>query len=263
MGGVQAEILRALVLVGVGVAGGLCATIAGLASLVSYPALLALGLPPVTANVTNTVALVATGLGAVTGSRRELAGQRRRLLRFGLAACVGGSLGALLLLVGPAGSFEAVVPFLVAGACVVVLVQPAVQRRVRRRRLDVDDAPAREPADRIGVLAAVAAVAVYGGYFGAASGVLTLALMSGVLPESLPRVNAVKNALGLAANGVAAVGFAAFGPVDWGAAIPLMVGFFAGGRVGPIVVRHLPAGLLRVVIAVAGLGLAVRLWVAR
>lgn len=256
-------LLTALALVGVGVAAGLCATVAGLASLVSYPALLAFGLSPVTANVTNTVALVATGVGAVTGSRPELAGQRRRLVRLGAAAAVGGAVGAGVLLATPAGSFEAVVPYLVAGACVLVLVRPrlAARRPRRDRAVPGRDArrSARRPEDRPGVLGAVAAVASYGGYFGAASGIATLAVLGTVVQESLPRVNALKNALSIAANATAATAFAVAGPVDWPVAAPLAVGFFVGGHLGPRVVRRLPAGPLRVAIALAGLALAARL----
>lgn len=264
-----AALLTGFALVVVGVAAGLCATIAGLASLVSYPALLAFGLTPVVANVTNTVALVATGVGAVTGSRPELTGQRHRLVRFGIAAAVGGSLGAVVLLTTPPTSFEAVVPYLVAAACVAVLVQPRLTTRARRWRArraaaagpveEVDRADRPGPESRPGPLVAVAAVSFYGGYFGAAAGVLTLALLSALVAEELPRVNALKNGLSIAANGTAAVGFALFGPVDWPVAIPLAVGFFVGGRLGPRVVRRVPAPTLRVVIAVAGLGLAVRL----
>jgi len=260
-------LLTALALVGVGVAAGLCATVAGLASLVSYPALLAFGLSPVAANVTNTVALVATGIGAVTGSRPELAGQRRRLIRFGAAAAVGGAVGAGVLLVTPAGAFEAVVPYLVAGACVLVLVQPSLAARRARRDHAVPARDAhrhpRRPEDRPGALGAVAAVASYGGYFGAASGIATLAVLGTVVGESLPRVNALKNALSIVANATAAIAFAFAGPVDWPVVAPLALGFFAGGRLGPRLVRRLPAGPLRVAIAIAGLALAARLaWTA-
>ncbi len=260
-------LLTALALVGVGVAAGLCATVAGLASLVSYPALLAFGLSPVAANVTNTVALVATGIGAVTGSRPELAGQGRRLVRFGAAAAVGGAVGAAVLLTTPAPAFEAVVPYLVAGACVLVLVQPYLTaRRTRRDRTAparVAERSSRRPEDRPGALGAVAAVASYGGYFGAASGIATLAVLGTVLGESLPRVNALKNALSIAANAAAAIAFAFAGPVDWPVVAPLALGFFTGGRLGPRLVRRLPAGPLRVAIAIAGLALAARLaWTA-
>lgn len=267
---------RALLLVLTGITAGLCATVAGLASLVSYPVLLAFGLPPVTANVTNTVSLVATGAGSVLGSRRELAGQRRRAVRFGVASAIGAAGGAVLLLTTPPTAFRTVVPFLVAGASVTVLVTPLVsgrlQARAARRAAAVsgtrgagaerDSRPAElRPAEfRPPVLLAVGAVALYSGYFGAAGGVLTLALLSAFIPEGLPRVNALKNAVSIAANGTAAIAFALFGPVDWPVAAPLALGFFIGGRLGPAVVRRVPAAGLRVVIAILGLGLAVHLW---
>jgi uncharacterized membrane protein YfcA len=256
------EAARALLLVGAGIVAGLCATVAGLASLVSYPVLLALGLSPLAANVTNTVSLVATGGGAALGSRPELSGQKRRLARFGIAAAAGGSAGAVLLLTTPAVAFETVVPYLVAGASVLVLLAPVLTTRHRVRGVQ-RSAGAPVPAEsRVPVLFAVAAVAFYGGYFGAAGGVMTLALLTAVLPDPLPRVNALKNVLAIAANGTAAIGFAFFGPVDWAAAIPLGLGFFIGGRLGPAVVRRVPATGLRVVIAVLGLALAIHLWLA-
>lgn len=260
------EVVRALVLVAAGIVAGLCATVAGLASLVSYPVLLASGLSPLAANVTNTVSLVATGAGAALGSRPELTGQRPRVVRFSLAAAAGGTAGAVLLLTTPAVAFETVVPYLVAGASIVVLVAPILTERyrtrgVRRSAADTSDPPVR-PESRTAVLLGVAAVALYGGYFGAAGGVVMLALLTAVVPEPLPRVNALKNVLAIAANGTAAVGFAFFGAVDWAAAIPLGLGFFVGGRLGPAVVRRVPAGGLRVVIAVLGFALAVHLWLA-
>lgn len=270
--------VRALLLVVAGVAAGLCATVAGLASLVSYPALLAFGLSPVAANVTNTVSLVATGAGSVVGSRRELTGQRRRVVRFGVASAIGATAGAVLLLTTPPTAFQTVVPFLVAGASITVLVIPLVSGRLRARaarRAATVAAPLAAPGSaprpptgsldrpvesRRLVLLGVGSVACYSGYFGAAGGVLTLALLSAVIPEGLPRVNALKNAVSIAANGIAAVGFAVFGPVDWPVAGPLAVGFFVGGRLGPAVVRHVPAAGLRALIAVLGLGLAAHLW---
>jgi uncharacterized protein len=241
--------LEALAMVAAGVGGGIVGSVAGLASLVSYPALLALGLPPLAANVTNTVALVLSSVGSTLGSRPELAGQGPRLRRQLPAAVLGGAAGAVLLLVTPAGAFAAVVPWLVGGASAVLLLQP----RLRRAR------PHAVPGGGRSVLAGVFAICVYGGYFGAAAGVLMLALLMTGLAESLVRANAVKNVVLGAANAVAAVGFAVAGPVDWPVALPLAAGFLAGGWVGPRVARALPAGPLRVLIALAGLALAVHL----
>ena len=239
-----------------GFAAGLIGSIAGLASLFSYPALLATGVPPVTANVTNTVALVLTGVGSVSASRPELAGQRRRLVRLGAAGVLGGAAGAVLLLLTPPGAFERVVPFLIAGASVLLLVQ----RRPTELAAEGAQAQARHPhRDHWALVPVTFLVSVYGGYFGAAAGTLMLAVYLLATGEGLPRSNALRNAVLGLANGVAAVGYAIFADVAWLAAIPLAAGLFLGGRLGPRVVRRVPQTLLRRLVAVAGLGLAVHL----
>ena len=241
-----------VLLLGAGVAAGLVGSIAGLASLFSYPALLATGLPPLTANVTNTVALVLNGVGSVSASRPELVGQRSRVLRLGVAAVLGGIAGAALLLLTPSDAFEKIVPFLIAGAAAAILVQ-----RPPREQAAVDaDHPHR---DSRWLLPGTFAVSVYGGYFGAAAGVLMLAMVLLVTGDSVPRSNALKNVVLGLANGVAALGYAVLADVAWLAALPLAIGFFVGGRLGPRVVRRVPQTLLRRLIAVAGLGLALRL----
>ena len=230
-----------------GVLAGVVSVVASLASLVSYPALLAVGLSPLSANVTNTVALVSVGFGAAAGSGPELRGQGRRLWRLGLLNAAGGGAGAALLLLTPASAFEAAVPVLVAGAALVLLT-PARWRR--------------PPGGREGspwLRGAVVAVAGYIGYFGAAGGVLALAVLTRLLDQPLARTIAVKNVVSAAANGVAAVTFAVFGPVDWSAVLPLTAGFFVGGALGPMLVRRLPGEPLRVAIALCGLGVAVTL----
>lgn len=243
----------ALLLVAAGFGAGLCGTVAGLASLFSYPALLATGLAPLAANVTNTVALIASSVGSAAGSRTELAGQGPLLRRMAPLTLLGGALGAGLLLLTPAGAFAAIVPVLIAGASVVLLLQPRIRRAAERRSSG--------PADRPGpaVQAGLFAVAVYGGYFGAAAGVLMVALLLVGLPLTILQGNAVKNVLLGVANAVAAAGFALFGPVHWAAVPPLVAGLLAGARLGPVVARRLPATGLRIGIAVAGLGLAAAL----
>jgi len=232
-----------------GVLAGVAGSVAGLASLVSYPALLAVGLPALTANVTNTVALVLYTVGAALFSRQELAGQSRRLRRLALITALGGAAGAALLLSTPAELFELLVPLLIGGASLVLLLQPQVTR------LTGGVVSERSPA----VAAGVFAVGVYGGYFGAAAGVVLLALLTVSVAEPLARLVAVRNvSLGLA-NAVAAIGFALFGPVRWAAAAPLAAGFLLGGVLGPGLVRRLPGGRLRVGIAVLGLCVAVKL----
>lgn len=232
-----------------GVLAGVAGSVAGLASLVSYPALLAVGLPALTANVTNTVALVGYTVSAAAFSRQELAGQAGRVRRLALITAVGGASGAALLLSTPAEVFELLVPLLIGGASLVLLLQPGINRLAGGM---VDERG-------LALLAGVFAVGVYAGYFGAAAGVVLLALLTVSVAEPLARLVAARNvALGLA-NAVAAIGFALFGPVRWAAAAPLAVGFLIGGGLGPGLVRRLPGRRLRVAIALAGLALAVKL----
>jgi uncharacterized membrane protein YfcA len=226
----------------------LSGSIAGLASLFSYPALLAAGLPATAANVTNTVALAFSAVGSAAGSRPELAGQGPTVRRFALVTGLGGATGAGLLLLTPPGAFERIVPFLVGGASLVLLFQPLI------RSAAAGAGPRRTSA---AVVAGLLAVSVYGGYFGAAAGVLMLALLLIGLPVSLLQGNALKNVLLGLANAIAAVGFALFGPVEWWAVLPLAVGLLVGAWTGPAVARRLPTALLRTGIALAGLGLAV------
>lgn len=230
-----------------GVGGGVTGSVAGLASLVSYPILLAVGLPPVTANVSNTVALVFIGMGSVSASTDELAGQRRRLRQLVIASICGGAIGSVVLLVAPASSFKFVVPWLVAGASAAVLLP---------RRLDTFE-PGRH--HRAALIAGTFLISIYGGYFGAAAGVFILALILAMTADTLPRANAAKNVVGVVFNGIAALAFILFGPVRWLAVLPLAIGFLIGGRLGPAVVRKLPSGPLRVAIATIGIGLAIAL----
>jgi len=230
-----------------GIAAGLVGSVSGLASVISYPALLAVGLPPVTANVTNTIALVFSGIGSTLSSQPELRGQLGRLRVLSSIAVVGGVGGGALLLLTPASAFERVVPWLIGIASLCVLIpRPKAHPELGDR-------------DRGWVMVGVLLISCYAGYFGAAAGVLLLALLLATTAETLAQSNAVKNAVLFCANGVAAVGFAFFGDVRWLAAAPLGLGFFAGGLLGPPVVRRLPAGPLRLVIAAAGVLIAIRL----
>ncbi|OBI84873.1 transporter [Mycobacterium sp. E740] len=234
-----------------GVLGGLTGSIAGLASVATYPALLLFGLPPVTANVTNTVALVFNGVGSVLGSRPELEGQGRWIRRTAPVAVLGGAAGAALLLSTPAEGFEKVVPILLGIASIAILLP----------RNTSADGPERHRARALLEFTAILLICLYGGYFGAAAGVLLLALLLRTGHESLAHANAGKNVILGAANAVAAVIFAALAPVHWWAVLVLGFGCLIGSRLGPIVVRHAPAGPLRVLIGVAGVALAVKLGV--
>ena len=243
-----------LVLAGIG--GGLTGSIAGLASLISYPALLATGIPPIAANVTNTVALVLNSVGSVSASRPELTGQRRRLMSLAVAAVLGGAAGALLLLLTPSDAFERIVPWLIGGASIAILVQRPP------RELAVEGAlihARHHHRDPWWLPVVVFAIAVYGGYFGAAAGVVMLATFLLTTGEGLPRSNAMRNVLLGVANAVATIGFVVFASIAWSAAIPLALGLFVGGRLGPGIVRRAPQRLLGRLIAAAGLGLAIKL----
>lgn len=231
-----------------GVAAGLAGSMAGLASLFSYPALLAVGLPPTAANVTNTVALTFSTAGSVSASRPELRGQGRPIAGLLAVTVAGGAVGGGLLLVSPEGAFERIVPFLIAGASIVLIAQPTIRAFAARRRVS-----------RLALQPGVFLVAVYGGYFGAAAGVLMLALLLVTTPVTILQGNAYKNLLLGVANAVAAVSFALFGPVDWSAVLPLAIGLLAGASTGPVLARRLPGEALRIGIGVAGLGLAVAL----
>jgi len=241
--------MTAFLLMLAGFGGGLTGSVAGLASLVSYPALLAAGLSPVTANVSNTVALVFSSIGSVSASRPELRGQRPRAVRLGGIALAGGVTGGVLLLATPSDAFALVVPWMIALASLAILV--------RRRPRPPAIRPHESSTWTLSV--GVFLVAVYGGYFGAAAGVLLLAILLVTGTESLARSNAMKNLLLGLANGIAAVAFVFFGPVRWSAVVPLAAGFLVGGRLGPLIVRRAPAAPLRVLIACAGLVLALDL----
>ncbi|MBO0677414.1 sulfite exporter TauE/SafE family protein [Mycolicibacterium sp. S2-37] len=233
-----------------GVVGGLTGSIAGLASVATYPALLLVGLPPVAANVTNTVAVVFNGVGSIWGSLPELRGRSGWLKRIVPGAVLGGATGAVLLLSTPAEGFEKLVPVLIAVASVAILIP-------RRAPATSDDEPRSRWAAHAGV-AAVFIVCIYGGYFGAAAGVLLLALLLRA-GETMPHASADKNVILGTSNLTAAALFVFLAPVHWPAVLTLGVGCLVGSRLGPIVVRHSPAGPLRVVIGVAGLALAVEL----
>ncbi|MBF6333393.1 sulfite exporter TauE/SafE family protein [Nocardia transvalensis] len=245
-----------LVVFGAGIAAGCINTIVGSGTLITFPVLLALGYPPVTANVSNTIGLVPGGVSGVLGYRRELAGQRARLLRLGSATLLGAAAGAILLLTLPPGAFKAIVPVLIIAALVLVVVQPRLSRWVKRRREQDGDAP-----EHGGPLLwpSVLGTGVYGGYFGAAQGVLLMGLLGVFVHEDIQRLNAVKNYLALLANTVSALIFVFVAEVSWQAAGLIAVGSIIGGQLGATVGRRLPPTILRGVIVVVGTIAVVRL----
>jgi len=246
--------MHALILLSAGVLAGLVGAAGGITSLISYPALLAVGLPAFTANVANNVAIVTLCPGAALASRPELRGRSPWLRRWLPFAAAGGGVGAALLLLTPPGVFADVVPFLVLSGSVALIAQPRLTAWYQRRHAETRT----EPALAIGMLL----VCVYSGYFGAGAGVMLLSLLL-LAERHLPVANALKNMLLGATSICTALVFVAFGSIDWGAAVPLGIGVFIGSRLGPEVTRRVPPDLMRVLIALVGLGLAVELWLNR
>lgn len=243
-----------LVLAGVGA--GLCGSVAGLASLVSYPALLLSGLAPLAANVSNTVAMLATTAGSWWGSRRELRGNGRQALCLAVISAIGGVAGAVLLLSMPAEAFGLVVPWLVALGGLLLLARDRIRNwTVSRAEGGRVSTPWRR---RLGPVVLLL-VGVYGGYFGAGVGVILLAVLSLRRDEPLAVTNAIKNTGSGAANAVAAAVYSATAPVHWAAVGALAAGALVGGALGPAVVRMVPERPLRAVVGLAGVGLAVKL----
>jgi uncharacterized protein len=252
--------LDLVALLGAGAAAGLINTVVGSGTLITFPTLLALGVPPVTANMSNTVGLAPGSLSGALSMRPELDGQRQRMWRLGSASLLGGIAGAGLLLWLPSAAFDAIVPVLIGIGCLLVIVQPTVSRWIAARRLRQGSAQP-PPHGAIGLWIAVLITGVYGGYFGAAQGVLLLGVMGIGLVETLPRINAVKNVLALIVNGVAGVLFVIISIVpggqpdariDWGAAVTIAVGSALGAQVGGRVGRKLPPMIYRVVIVAVG-----------
>jgi uncharacterized membrane protein YfcA len=250
--------LEALLVFVAGVWAGAINTLVGSGSLVTFPILLAVGYPPLTANVSNNLGVVPGSVSGAYGYRRELRGQRGRLLRFAPAAVLGGVAGAALLLALPASAFDAIVPFFVALGVVLVVLQPRINRRLARRRAAGRGGRAHGGAP---ALAATALTGAYGGYFGAAQGVLLLAILGIAIEDELQRVNAVKVVLAGLVNFVAALVFvlAAQDRIAWGAVALIAAGSALGGQLGARIGRRLPAPALRAVIVVVGLAAIAKL----
>jgi uncharacterized protein len=248
--------LQQVAIFAAGIAAGGINTIVGSGTLITFPTLLAFGLPPVTANVSNTIGLVPGSVSGVIGYRRELQGQRSRLLKLGTASLLGGITGAILLLTMPAAAFKAIVPVLIIVALILVVVQPRLAAWVRERRADGASAP--EHGGPI-LLIAVFATGIYGGYFGAAQGVLLIGLLGVFVHEDIQRLNGVKNVLALIVNGVSAVIFILIAEVDWQVVALIAAGSIIGGQLGAKVGRKLPPNVLRGVIVVVGTVAVIRL----
>ena len=231
-----------------GVGAGTLNTVVGSGSLVTFPVLLAVGFPPLTANVSNNIGLVPGAVSGALGYRRELRGQRPRLRRLAPASALGGLTGAVVLLALPASAFDAIVPAFVALGLVLVVLQPRITRWLVARRH-----PSAPHEVSAGAQAATFGTGVYGGYFGAAQGIMLLAILGIALDDDLQRVNAVKVVLAGTVNLVAAIVFVAVAHVDWGAVALIAVGATIGGQLGARYGRRLPAPALRALIVVVGL----------
>jgi len=282
--------VRLLLLTGIGVITGVLNSVAGGGSLLSFPALLALGYPPLIANVTNTVGVFPSSVGGAIGYRRELRGQAGRWVLLAAVCTAGSLLGAWLLLVLPDSTFEASVPVLIGAASLLVLVQPWLDRAMPRPdgaqgdraqgdrtrttagvgsragvgaggdggdRAGAGDQPAISLLRRWPLLLAVLAISVYGGYFGAAMGVLFIGVLGLFLRDSLHRTTALKTSLTMVVNGIAAIAFIFLGPVAWSAALVLAASTALGGMFGALVARRLSDRSLRLAVVLIGLAAAV------
>jgi uncharacterized protein len=268
-------VAEALAIFFVGVGAGIINAVVGSGSLITFPTLLAFGFSPLVANVSNNVGLVPGNGTAVWGYRRELSGQRKRLIRLGLVSAAGSLGGSVALLALPPGAFNVIVPGLILLACVLVVAQPWLSARMAARRAQRagDDAGAgsaqaggsaavAEPDTEHGKVllsAGVLGSAAYGGYFGAAQGVLLMGLLGTFIDESMQRLNGTKNVLAGVANGTAAIVFIIFAHISWIVVLLIAVGSGIGGLIGARVGRRLPPIALRIIIVVIGVVASVKL----
>ncbi|MEU7899748.1 sulfite exporter TauE/SafE family protein [Nonomuraea sp. NPDC049152] len=233
-----------------GVSAGAVNTVVGSGSLITFPVLLATGMPPVTAAVSNTLGVIPGSISGAIGYRTELSGQSRRILKMSVSALLGGLAGATLLLALPATAFEKIVPALMGLALVLVVLQPRISASVRRRRERADDS-ARPDGGRL-LLTGLTLASVYGGYFPAAQGIIYMSLMGVLLDETLQRLNAVKNVLVAVVNSVAALFFLFSAAFDWTAVALIAAGSALGGPIGARVGRRLSPAMLRSLIVTVG-----------
>jgi uncharacterized membrane protein YfcA len=240
-----------------GMGAGTINTIVGSGTLITFPVLLATGLPPVTATVSNALGLIPGSVSGAIGYRKELRGQRALVLRLGVASAIGGLAGAVLLLMLPETAFETIVPVLVALALVLVVLQPRISAAVQRRRARAGTAERAHGGPVLfgGLLLA----SVYGGYFTAAQGIIYLSLMGMLLHDTLQRLNAVKNVLAAIVNSIAALFFLFVADFDWTAVLLIAVGSAIGGQLGAKIGRRLPPTALRAFIIVVGISAIIQL----
>ncbi len=246
--------LQALAILGAGVAAGAINVVVGSGTLITFPVLLAFGYAPVVANVSNTIGLVPGSLAGAVGYRRELAGQGARIRRLAVATATGAAVGATLLLTLPASAFKAIVPVFIVAALILIVVQPRLARALRARR-----GQALVGAVGPATMGAVFVTGVYGGYFGAAQGIILLAILGLALDDTLQRVNATKNVLAGLANLLSGLIFVAAAHVYWPAVGLIALGSISGGTLGGRYGRRLPPAPLRALIVAVGIVAIVRL----
>jgi uncharacterized membrane protein YfcA len=249
-----------IAVVAAGATAGAMNTLVGSGTLVTFPVLLAIGYPPITANVSNNIGLVPGSVAGAYGYRRELRGQRNRAIRLGTMSALGGVAGAVALLTLPPGAFKAIVPVFILIALGLVVAQPRLNRRLAARRAAATtEQTEKNPGEGPAVRASVFGTGIYGGYFGAAQGVILISFLGLALPEDLQRVNALKNVLAGIVNLVAGIVFVFAADVSWLAAGLIAVGSTVGGTLGGRYGRRLPPAALRAVIVVVGLFAVVHL----
>ena len=228
--------------------------IVGSGTLVTFPTLLLFGYSPLVANVSNNIGLVAGGVSGTYGYRRELEGNKPILKRLAPASICGALTGALLLLVLPEAAFKSIVPVLIAIGVLMVIIGPAIQRRAARRTAELGGEHVETTRSRVLLTAGIFVLGIYGGYFGAAQGVLLAGLMSMILTEGIQRITAIKNVLSTVVNAVAALTFiaVAWDLIDWKVVALIGSGALVGGYLGAHVGRRMPAAVLRAMIVVIG-----------
>ena len=246
-------LLQGLLVVLAGMAAGTINVVVGSGTLITFPVLLAIGLPPVTANVSNAVGLFPGSFVGAYGYRSELTGQRDRVIRLGVAASLGALVGAVLLLVLPASAFATIVPILIVLALVLVLIGPRVSAWVGRSSTG---GPGRVT---VPLMVVIFACGVYGGYFGAAQSVLIMGIFGLMLHDTIQRQNGLKNIIAGMVNAVAALLFVFFRHVDWQAAGLIAAGAIVGGVIGARVGKRLSPAVLRAVIVVIGVAALIKL----
>jgi uncharacterized protein len=248
---------RALMIIAAGAGAGFMNSIVGSGTLISFPTLVGVGFDRITANVTNNIGLFPGSASASYGYRKELVGQRKRLMILGSASTLGAVVGALLLFALPSKAFKVIVPFLILFGVALVLLQPRIIKWVKSRRIEN---PTGTP-ERISpfLWLAICAAGVYGGYFGAAQGVILIGIMGSMLEDDLVRINATKNVLSTIVGAVAGIVFVFKTHVSWPAAVLVAIGSISGGLVGAKIGRKIPPNVLRGIVATVGTFAATKL----